>query len=453
MAPCTLVRSGPRWFTLRAAEAMGSSQALLGRARYFGFFVHKEVPSLCWPVSDRTHSHTCALEPPSYDAAAFSGCQVPTRRLSPAPAGRTRSRTPAQRLARTMPLLVQSALKNSCDGEPLAALAKKVPAVRRTGDRTADRVKSIQRGALIRIVDQLSKYPEYILPLHGVMMSEDLLVSTKQQTQHRLEWSGDYKVLASIPIAWEAQYLISRFRSLGIQMAQETLDLVEAQNPDDIKLLFAFDIQCALTLPMPAECKDAKIATQTFVRRAEVCGDRLKHLAKTGAFKQPGRVLFSEGCFSLEFDATTQVVTRVKHICGESVAIPPHVRITQDFDLVDNHLDQFSRVELPLVSFNLASFFSASVSFKSHMQVPGKRFKLLARVAESAAIVDSEKKAAEESTIVHVNVQRAEQLVKEKAKATMQRAREQATAMQEARKKRRIISLGGAVALPALAAE
>lgn len=349
-----------------------------------------------------------------------------------------------------MPLLVATPLKNSCDGESLSPLALKVPAVRKTGDRTADRVKRIQRDALVRIVDQLSKYPEYILPLHGVMMSEDLLVSTKQR-QHRLEWSGDYKLLSSIPVSWQAQYLCSRARSLGVALAQETLDLVEAQNPEDIKLLFGFDIQCALSLPMPVECKDAKVATLTFSRRAKDCGDRLAKLHAAGAFSQPGRVLFTSGCYSLEFDETTQCVNRVLHISGAAALVPAHARITRQLHLVDNHLDQLARVECKPVSFSLASFFGADASFKAHMQVPGKRFKLLACVAESVASETTQQKVAEEASVVQVNIPRAEKLMKDRSNATLQKARQQAATIQEARKRRRIISLGGEVLTPALA--
>lgn len=347
-----------------------------------------------------------------------------------------------------MPLLIHSALKNSCDGEALARLASKVPAVRRTGDRAADRVKTIQRDALVRIVDQLSKIPEYILPLHGVMMSEDLIVNMKQQ--HRLEWSGDYKVLASIPVAWEVQYLASRAAPLGIALSAETLDAIEGRTPDDIKLLFSFDIQCAMTLPFPADCKDPKVASLTFAARAHTVGDRLRTLFDKGGFKQPGRVTFTSACYTLQFDEANVFVKQVKHIGGETADIPPHVRVTREYNLVDNHLDQMAKVECPPVSYTLASFFAATAAFKVNMQVPGKRFKLLARVAELTTVGNNEKKAAEEAPIVQVNVKKAEKLMKERSQATLKKAREQAAAVQDARKKRRIISLGGEALTPVL---
>lgn len=92
--------------------------------------------------------------------------------------------------------LLQGDLRCSCDGKELAPSAKKVPAIKTSGDRPKDRPRNTQRDSFVRIIDQLSKIPECIVPLCGVLLSEELLVADGGK---RFEWTGDYKHLQTIP--------------------------------------------------------------------------------------------------------------------------------------------------------------------------------------------------------------------------------------------------------------
>jgi len=101
---------------------------------------------------------------------------------------------------------------NSCDGNPLAPLAKKVPRVRRSGDLSADTRASIERDAFVRIVDKLSKYPAFILPMRGIIMSQDFSGATVSggKSANNDEWAMNCRSIGKIPKTWIAEWLLHR---------------------------------------------------------------------------------------------------------------------------------------------------------------------------------------------------------------------------------------------------
>ena len=46
-------------------------------------------------------------------------------------------------------------IRDSFDGKPLSTLATKVPQIKKTGDVTRNTMKTIERGALVTIIDGL----------------------------------------------------------------------------------------------------------------------------------------------------------------------------------------------------------------------------------------------------------------------------------------------------------
>eukprot|EP00974_Lingulodinium_polyedra_P083480 8081947-Lingulodinium_polyedra.AAC.1 len=106
----------------------------------------------------------------------------------------------------------EAKVKNSCDGQPLAPYAAKLPAWKRSGDPSTDRVRQLERDAFQRIVDQLCKHPQYILPVQQILMNEDLIMQHRGSSI-RGEWTGNYKTLANIPISWKLNFLESRSKS------------------------------------------------------------------------------------------------------------------------------------------------------------------------------------------------------------------------------------------------
>ena len=57
----------------------------------------------------------------------------------------------------------------SFDGKELSTLAQKVPLPKKSGNGSSDAMAVIQRNALVKVVDALSKHPEWILPVQGML--------------------------------------------------------------------------------------------------------------------------------------------------------------------------------------------------------------------------------------------------------------------------------------------
>eukprot|EP00975_Prorocentrum_lima_P007503 1609625-Prorocentrum_lima.AAC.1 len=60
----------------------------------------------------------------------------------------------------------ERAVVKGIDGKPLVAFAKRVPAIKRTGNVSRDTQANIHRDALMRIIDCCSKDLRYIQHLH-----------------------------------------------------------------------------------------------------------------------------------------------------------------------------------------------------------------------------------------------------------------------------------------------
>jgi hypothetical protein len=336
---------------------------------------------------------------------------------------------------------------SSCDGQPLAALAMKVPKVRLTGDLTTDTRKSIERDAFVRIVDKLSKYPQYIMHLHGIMLSQDLTADgSLAQPLGKLDWTGNYSNLSKIPKTWVAQYLMNRARALGVELTQTLLNKLEEESVDNLRVLFSFETQTTLTLSFPTPCHDKHIASKTFNSRAAQVGSRLKSFIQAGGISATGALDFSKGgCYELIFDEASARCVGVKHCTGEEAAVPQHVLITPSFDLVDNHLDHLARVELPPCNYYLMDFFKAvtGCKFTQHI-IKDKKGDLLKAMAQQiadqlAAGMDAkEKETVEEDKEVFKEVQQ------KKANMNLVKARTKLQEKKADRTARRTIKLGSA---------
>jgi hypothetical protein len=259
---------------------------------------------------------------------------------------------------------VGSIPSSSCDNQPLSALAKKIPQIKRSGDLGIDTRKAIERDAMVRIVDKLSKYPAYILPMHGVMMSQDFCSESSASQQ---EWTGNYKCVGKLPKGWIAEFLLARACELGLQekLNTEVLQKVEGNSSHGLWFLFCFDMQMNQHISFPSPCHDKFVASQAFKERGVLVGNRLRKLVE-GGIKSDGSLDFSTGgCFTLQFDDNK--CTTVTHVNGEVAVVPEHVVITKKFTLHDNFLDTLARVELSPSKYQLADFFPDTAVFKGHI--------------------------------------------------------------------------------------
>jgi hypothetical protein len=320
-------------------------------------------------------------------------------------------------------------------------LAARVPKVRLTGDLAVDTRRSIERDAFVRIVDKLTKYPQYIMHLHGIMLSQDLTTDSPSQVAPlgKLDWSGNYSCLGKIPKTWVAQYLMHRATHLGVQLTQQQINAMEEDSVDNLRMLFSFETQTTPAMAFPSACHDKYIATKTFSERAAQVGDRLSSFLVSGGIKSSGALDFSHGgCYSLEFDAGR--CTHVLHITGAKVEAPAHVFITSSFSLVDNHSDQLARVELSPSKYYLMDFFKGA-EFLQRV-IKDKKGETLKKLAKAIADKHAEGIVTKNKETVQENRDVLKETHQKRATANLEKARSKLMEKKADRTARRTIKLG-----------
>lgn len=338
-----------------------------------------------------------------------------------------------------MPLLktpTKSQYKNSCDGEPLSSYAAKMPAAPKSGNVSIDRVRHMQRDAFQRIVDQLQKYPEYIMPIQSTLLSEDLLVENKVPDKN--DWTGEYTTLQRLPPGWKLEFLYKLAQKEGARIPYSKLEAI-SKSTDLLDMLFGYALQYNVTLAFPSEMAERRVASIVLQRRAASVGKRLTHLCSEGAFATPGQVSFEKACFRLVKEG--ERVTRIIHCSGVEALVPPHAPIDTSFRLIDNHYDHLARVEKKPSVYFLKVFFADDVGFRIGMQTPGKNITGLQTLASSVAEELQAEETMKDQEVVAVNVEVAKSNAQETAKNNLAKARTKIDENQQARKRRRTIAL------------
>ena len=95
-----------------------------------------------------------------------------------------------------------SVASSKCDASDLAPLAKRVPAVKPTGNAPTDGQLQAERKAMVQIIDAVCKQPKIIMPLFGYMTSSDFDASEDREKKGAEFWKGGYKQIERIPKGW-----------------------------------------------------------------------------------------------------------------------------------------------------------------------------------------------------------------------------------------------------------
>lgn len=333
---------------------------------------------------------------------------------------------------------------SSCDGQPLSALASKIPKIKRTGDLRVDTQKTIERDAFVRIVDKLSKYPKYILPMHGIMMSQDFNAETMATAAPtKSEWTGNYGCLGKIPKEWICQWLLHRSEKLGASLTAAHLAKIEEDSPENIKMLFSLETQTLPHQNFPSTCHDAYIATKTFNERASQVGNRLAKFMSAGGIRDDGSLDFSKGgCYKLQFEGDR--CSTIVHISGTKATLPAHVVITKDFVLYDNHLDHLAKAELLPSTYTLIELFPKGCDLDklAMRKKDAKPLKEMATAIADAHAEGQRSKIAETVQVAREDSSVLKVVANRKAAANLIKARTKLLEKAEERKTRRTIKLG-----------
>jgi hypothetical protein len=340
-------------------------------------------------------------------------------------------------------------VKNSCDGSDLHPFAKRVPAVHRGGSPAVQKLRAQQHDALVRIVDQLMKYPGYILPVQNELLNGNLLFKAEDIAE-KGEWTGDYKSLGKIPESWMMDFLRELAENQQVpQITLEKLKSVSAHSSDNIDLLFSTSVQLPTTMPFPEDMADVVVALRTLKARSEEVGARLRILVNGGGLKADGSVVCGPGAGSYDIlfrESTDGYATSIIHCQSKlSVPFPSHIKMDRTWLLIDNHLDHLARVEKHPCRYFLRDLFPPDAAFKRCMPVQGKKFHLLSQAANRfKVLVDAEKSKVEKKSVGEAATDACKEAAKERNKVQMAAARVKIAEAAQARKKRRTLTLGSA---------
>lgn len=321
----------------------------------------------------------------------------------------------------------------SFDGAPLSKLANRVPGIKKTGVLVADNRLQMERSAMVKIIDAMCKQPKVIMPLFGYLEANDL-----QKEQEEVEkasrdsdaWRGGYKQIDRIPRGWKSEWLLQHAKAAKIDriITADYLSKVALADSDGVSVIFAMATQLLGTMSVPEPMQnDSRIMSLALTKRAESRGAYLTNFAKAGGFAAAQSLMTlvgQHGCFRLKF--TEGYLSSVEHITGVAGAVPAHLQrtITQEFALLDNHLDHAARLELAPSQYFLKDFFGGGAKFKEDIVAKGKKSTFLAGLATVAANEIAAKDMMASSAEVDGCDRVYQEVKKQQREAAMTKARE-----------------------------
>lgn len=339
------------------------------------------------------------------------------------------------------PWMASSSQGVSSDGGPMASLAKKVPLPKKTGVAALDARAHINRDALVWVVDRLSKNLHEAPRIQGYMLSAAFaqVGSTDSVTE---AWTGNYKVLESLPKTFMVKYLLQRAADLKIGvLTGDVLKQLEIHSTLNIPQLFSMDLQLPLSLAMPSEMQNEAVCMRVCKARGQGCGDRLSLFANAGGFLTAGSLNWkTAGCYSFEWEGDN--VCTIKHITGVYVPVPSHAPIDKSFVVKDNDGDWKALVEHLPSQHSLSKFFT-DAEFLQYMYQPGKNISVLRSLCKDVIeTMEKERASGEASTeAAAAAISSLKEAGHVKKADSLKRARQKLIESQQKRKELRAIAL------------
>lgn len=346
--------------------------------------------------------------------------------------------------------------KSSWDGKEWSTFAEKAPVPRKTGNAAVDSAREPQRHWKMVIVDAMEKQPHLIRPLFSALTTQDLeaaeaAMSASAGAAPEGAWTGEYKVMSRIPNEWKAQYLVKlSIGNTGFTLNKPLLTKMVQANHEEVDHLFYYELQAKAGTPFLLRWAEEYIARKVFEKRGTAMGGRLLKLLNAGAVSSNGVVDWKTGG-AYQFRWAAGVATHIIHcLSPEELALPSHIRITPEFVLCDNYSDLLARVELLPASYYLWTLLPKECAVVKRVQSEkrAKENPWVALTAEVTETVDAERaRRAEE--LVAFSTPLLDEVEKQRKTEHMEKARAQLVRANEARQKRRRITLAVAAPEPA----
>ena len=221
-------------------------------------------------------------------------------------------------------------------------MAKKVPKIKTTGDVTRDTMKTIERGALVTIIDCLVKHGDWMLPMHGIMNSQELDKMKQEQVKDNDvdEWKGNYDTFKQLPESWKQN---SMCKSSGIPTV--VMAKVAEKDAAMVDVLFEYDMQMKMGTKFPEDCHDVAVCSKTCTKRSQDKGRRLMVAWNSSLITREGLVDYGKLCFQPKMN-DAGLVLEILHISGMKAKVPPHMPMSKEFVMCDNHLDMEAKMVL-----------------------------------------------------------------------------------------------------------
>lgn len=300
----------------------------------------------------------------------------------------------------------------------LSSLAKKVPKVKPMADQAKFQELQIQRSQLVKIIDTLQKRPDAIM-MTWAWLEDHLDTSKEKSKQKESNWPESYTYIAKLPKYWMADFLV---QASGGTLTSALLETMDSQDSEIVGNLFRMSCQVQKSDPMPRAALDKRVCLRMCMRRYENVGRRLSGW-RDKFVRANGEVDWLRGgCYEPTFVGGR--VVSVKHIGGETVAVPDYLNITDVFKIKSAWDDADACFSHGMASYRVADMFPSGTG--PHKYRMGKRAVELKQMAEElkATIHAAEKDANMGIAVVTAGVTDfGKERVENKRKAALEAAR------------------------------
>lgn len=321
----------------------------------------------------------------------------------------------------------------------ISSLLSKLPKPRRYSDAAKDSRATADFAALMHTIRMLMQDPDRILPCKGGL-GENTIGASRAAPENADEfWDADIKLVRKVPYWWCVEWLCDA--SSG-HLSKAKIRFIVKRDPEDFEHVIFHCFQLPKKAVLPKPCRRRKVGSRTFTKRAHLVGNRLTILQK--GIKDDGKVDWrGHGCYRFAWSPEGRAVD-ILHQTGNTVAIPDHVNILNEFQLRDNWSDRLADVHLdlkPPVTYTLADFFPERIGPNVDIaaQKPAEAHWL--QLAEEANL----EALAEETTARRGTIQASrtdlDDIKREKRKAATQKARTVRAQKRESNRNAKVIRL------------
>ena len=215
---------------------------------------------------------------------------------------------------------MSSGFEDSCDGQPLAGLAKRFPAVKATLQTDSTQKKQAQRRQCVKLCDLALKFPEVACDVWAI--AEPMLRKwQKNQEDKDDKFSEQYKQLWRLPASWKGAWIEGctngkvNEHSLAERMREDN------GVGDICHWSFYYLTMTGPNDRLPPQCQSKKVCNRVFNKRHVDCG--LQHRVDRLVDIVAGKHTFAEfGPYKIILDKETSICTALKHDSGVTVDVP-----------------------------------------------------------------------------------------------------------------------------------